>query len=311
MKIGSRQRLVACACVIALHQLLLGPIVTADAEPLFAVELDFGDIDENSTEPLSRSLEFHSPIVAGNFYSRTAFAAAEHGSLRASAHGNIFFPDMREVGSGTILNGTDAIAAFRLDDVIITGPGDSVETELNLHFSGGVSANAFARNLDGVGAEAIADASVSVNAVVNGVSFGGTQSRSSTWNVATGGGGSFFEDGILSGWGGGDLVLHGLSLPVGTPFVLVLSLHVSEGSTVRSSGFGGLPVERKAEALSSFASTLSFSLVGPVFNLPDGYTANSISGGIVNNRFVVPEPGTLSLIIFAFSALLLHQSPKR
>lgn len=181
-------RTVAVVAVVALYQILLGPVGTANAAALFAVELDFGDIDESSNAPLSRSSEFFSPIVAGNSYFRAAFAAADRGSLRAWAHGNIFFPDMRAVGTGSILNGTDAIAAFRIDDVIITGPMGSGATQLNLHLSGGVGANAFAQNLDGAGNEALANASVTIFANVNGVRFPGTQARSSTWDVATMGG---------------------------------------------------------------------------------------------------------------------------
>lgn len=51
------------------------------------------------------------------------------------------------------------------------------------------------------------------------------------------------------------------------------------------------------------AHTLTLPLDGPVFDLPDGFTANSADSFIVNNRFVppggngtVPEPSSLMLI---------------
>ena len=57
---------------------------------------------------------------------------------------------------------------------------------------------------------------------------------------------------------------------------------------------------------SDFGGTLSFAPSGPAFDLPPGWTANSVSGNIVDNRFVgaaVPEPGGLTLL--ASGALLL------
>ncbi|MBI3838904.1 MAG: PEP-CTERM sorting domain-containing protein [Planctomycetia bacterium] len=43
-----------------------------------------------------------------------------------------------------------------------------------------------------------------------------------------------------------------------------------------------------------FSHTFGFPTSGPVFNLPDGFTANSPEGQIANNNFV-PEPSTLAL----------------
>ena len=287
----------------AIATLVLLPTGGTHAAPIFAVELDFGDIDVRSDEPISRSSEFNSPIVQGNFLTRSAFASAERGLLRASAHGNIFYPDMRAVGSGTVRANTDAIAAFRLDDVIITGPADSVQAALNLHLSGGVGANAFARNLDGTGNEAVAGASVTVNIVVNGFRFGGTQGRGATWDVATGlGQNSLFEDGIFVNFDGDEEIKSAiLTLPVDQPFSLTMAINVSEESEVRSSGSGLDPVERKAEGNASFASTLSFPLIGPVFDLPEGFTVNSVAGLIEDNRWLgapavdITEPPAFAL----------------
>jgi hypothetical protein len=50
-----------------------------------------------------------------------------------------------------------------------------------------------------------------------------------------------------------------------------------------------------AEANSDFGGTLTFATDRPVFDLPAGYTANSVDGGIVDNVFVaVPEPGCVA-----------------
>ena len=62
-----------------------------------------------------------------------------------------------------------------------------------------------------------------------------------------------------------------------------------------------------------FGDPLSFAPSGPVFDLPAGWTANSISGNIVDNRFVgaaVPEPGALTLLASgALSMLGLAAEP--
>jgi len=47
---------------------------------------------------------------------------------------------------------------------------------------------------------------------------------------------------------------------------------------------------------------LSFSQRGPVFNLPAGWTANSLDGSIVNNM-LVPEPSTWVLIAIPLMGL--------
>jgi hypothetical protein len=303
-------RTLAISIAVALCQIAFWPAAAVHATPLYGVSLESGSVSSGTlSTPVSMASEFFSPIdTVGNFYFKTAFAAADRGWLGASAHGNIFFPDMRAVGSGTILAGTDASAGFILDDLIITGPAgsDFVMSALNLHLDGGVGANAFARNLDGAGtSEAFANATVTVNGTLNGTSFSGTQSRGSVYDVGTGGDSSFFEDSILTGWSGGDISSPDVLLPVGSAFTLYLSLAASELTSVTSVGFGDLPVERKAEADASFASTLSFPLFGSVFDLPDGYTVNSLGGLIVNNRWVgapqgagvtVSEPPTLAVL---------------
>jgi PEP-CTERM motif-containing protein len=64
-------------------------------------------------------------------------------------------------------------------------------------------------------------------------------------------------------------------------------------------GTSGAKVSAFADSINDFSHTLSFAASGPVFNLPTGYTVNSVDGGIVDNHFVtstVPEPGTLILL---------------
>ncbi len=42
-----------------------------------------------------------------------------------------------------------------------------------------------------------------------------------------------------------------------------------------------------------------------MFNLPSGYTVNSLNAGILNNHFVVPETETLALMMLAAGLLAL------
>jgi hypothetical protein len=71
--------------------------------------------------------------------------------------------------------------------------------------------------------------------------------------------------------------------PVGVKFPIGLSL--SAGAHLRSSDFetGAFPYGR---ANVDLPHTVSLSSSRPVFNLPPGYTANSVSGLIVDNMFV-------------------------
>ena len=292
-----------------LHAGLLAVALAVGADqaagaPVFAIELEFGDVQLSSSTPVSDSLGFHSGFEGTNFYSRNAFASAEPGRLRASSTAAIQLTPAVTLGLGSVVNGTDASAAFRLDDVIISGPGTgSIPTSLNMNLSGGLNATTFAQLAFGSGAEAGASASVSVFALVNGNFFSGTQSISSLWQVETqSGGGSTFEDGLLTGFSGpGTVVTPLMMLPVGSSFVLQLSLSTVADTDSRSAIVGS---RRQADASSLYDSTLSFPLTGPVFNLPDGFTANSLSGLIVDNRWVglagpqpVPEPSSLLLAI--------------
>ena len=275
------------------------------AAPIFALELGFGDVQLNSATPVSDSLGFHSAFEGTNFYSRDAFASAEPGRLRSSSSASIQLTPAVTLGLGTVLNGTDAAAAFRLDDVIISGPGTGfLPTSLNMNLSGGLNATTFAQLGTGNGAEANASASVSIGVSIAGTLFRGTQSISSLWNVDTqSGGGSTFEDGLLTGYTGAQTALATptVMVPIGSSFVVVLNLSTTVDTNTSNTILGA---RRQADASSDFDSTFSFALSGPVFDLPDGYTANSASGLIVDNRWLgigapsaVPEPSSLLLVM--------------
>ena len=282
--------------------LAIGPS-PASAAPIYALELAFGDVQLSSSTPLSESIGFHSGFEGTNFYSRNAFGSAESGRLRSSSTAAIQLTPAVTLGLGSVLNGTDSTAAFQLDDVIIGGSGPVVLASFNMQLHGSLIASTFAQLGSGIGAEASANASVSAFVSINGNVFSGTQAISSLWQVDTqSGGGSTFEDGLLIGFDGDEvLTTPAMLLPVNTPITVGLSLSTSVDTTSRSTILGS---RRQADASSLFDSTLSFPLSGPVFNLPDGYTVNSVSGLIVDNRWQglaapqpVPEPPSLALLL--------------
>jgi hypothetical protein len=75
-------------------------------------------------------------------------------------------------------------------------------------------------------------------------------------------------------------------------FVRILGTPADEFDSVGATGGGS----------SDFQHTVSFPTSGPVFDLPPGYTVNSVSAGIINNQFV-PEPSTLWLSALSLAAL--------
>ena len=89
-----------------------------------------------------------------------------------------------------------------------------------------------------------------------------------------------------------------LLIPVGQTFDVRVRVVASTRAVVRILGTPADPsdtVTAGGSGLSNFQSTVSFAPSGPVFDLPPGYTVNSVSAGIVNNQ-LVPEPGVLWLL---------------
>jgi len=209
-------------------------------------------------------------------------------------------------------------AAFVLDDLMITGPGSTVPVSINFDVIG--SLMAIANVVSGPAynfAEAWADVWMRVwlGTASSGGSLGGggaqgeysiyTSSRgdtSSTWN------------GLFVGFDGDDTMATGTFLaPVGQPLALTMEARVSVllwPHVAPSSPFFGAPYYDPnyqptilfVDARADFLNTIKFPSIGPVLTLPEGYTVNSVSGQISDNRWLggsgepVPEPATLALV---------------
>jgi hypothetical protein len=91
-------------------------------------------------------------------------------------------------------------------------------------------------------------------------------------------------------------------VPVDTPLLLTVVLSASATVVTRD----GAPVN----AVTAFDHTLRFPLDGPVFNLPEGYRADSLQAGIVNNVSAVPLPPTLWLFAAGLAAIGVRLRPR-
>ncbi|HTR37308.1 MAG TPA: PEP-CTERM sorting domain-containing protein [Bryobacteraceae bacterium] len=213
-------------------------------------------------------------------------------------------------------------AQLTLDDVVFSGPTDSVTTALNLALAGSMSATASAGGAFQYGAEGAANVTFDGYLTDNdqfAFEFGGSMSNNQ-WNGSYVSGTSCFtSSGLLGdtqGCGsavesvGSTVGTDQFDVPIGVPLTLVMTLNTNAGVAGYVNGNGSADATGGA----NFIDTVSFPFSGVVFDLPDGYTVNSAEGMIVDNHFVgaentsaVPEPGSLPILLAGFAAIaLLH-----
>ncbi|MFZ5930383.1 MAG: PEP-CTERM sorting domain-containing protein [Pseudomonadota bacterium] len=239
-----------------------------------------------------------------------ATAHAGAGFLRGSSHTLVNIENHQaSLGSGTRAGGSHAV--MNIDDMIISGAGTTIDTVLHLTLTGNLAASAIFHNALG-GSGSYAEVAISISTPGGGGSGGarlGAAARAvgapppppdNSLNLT--------NSGLLTGYGGGllNLAIPLTALPLNSFFSISLGLDTTTLATYNVGGTGPNPVPIIAEAFSSFGHTFSFALDGPVFDLPVGYTVNSVAGDIENNSFVglqagpepqsVPEPMTLSLL---------------
>lgn len=175
---------------------------------------------------------------------------------------------------------------------IISGPTATVETSLNLYFEAGFPSGVV---------PGYSKREARIDLIMSQATFGTVGIYFGLYrDVADSGGRAFTYGGDLSQIPGvvipGGEALDGTSVtptfvvPVGVPVDITLALRGSVENVGNASG-GMYALD-----------TLYFPLSGPVFNLPDGYTATIFGLNVENNRVVrddvgtAPEPSTLALL---------------
>jgi hypothetical protein len=209
-------------------------------------------------------------------------AAASYGQVRGSGNADYlnihpYFP------LGIALTGSQEDSAFLLDDLIISGPPGNIEISFNFEVSGSIGTSIVV-----TGNPAFYAASAQVEALISYQSTSGGGGPFSVGQMGVFRGEIVSQSGIFSTFPyDADGMAMGTTplIPTfagDTALAFGLRLVTQTGASV---GFGGEPGSANGHA--SFVLGLPTS--GPVANLPAGYTLNSLSGHIVDNRFVAPE----------------------
>jgi hypothetical protein len=241
--------------------------------------------------------------------SNFAVGASSSGNVGLGFIGGSAGADVQSTHTGTLVFLGDGLAGasglmvgeFRIDDLVLSGPaGPTVPVFLNLDLTGSLNAGG-SMNSPGFDWPAGAGGSAEVNVGVTapGLSSSGIRRYLNNNRNEQ----SFFSSGLLAG--GDELATDPFQVQVGVPFVVEVILRLSVGASTNIT-------HGNAFADASFSNTLSFPTDRPVFTVPDGYTVNSVSAGIVNNRFgflQVPEPSTLAL--FLIGSILLAGARRR
>ena len=189
---------------------------------------------------------------------------------------------------------TAGISKSTLDDefVIFSGPASQISTALNFEIDGSLEAYVIdAKN----GVEVTSEATVSVEVRILNQTFPGELKHTSSGS-ANGNSNVVNATGLLASFHGGMMKVKtpGLSVPVGQtlPFRLGLGDHTSVDLRINQPS-----PDVSLWAYAKAGHTISLPTQGPVFDLPSGFTANSIrvqlvgdhietrSGSINDNRY--------------------------
>jgi hypothetical protein len=279
-----------------------------DAQYQQTVNNNFGVVGSGDNfGTTSQSIENHYSTGSsfdGYIGSIDSFAVAGRGSLGASS--SVTFTVINSPLTSTppsSFNGT-ASASFGFDDVIFSGPlGGTIPVTLLMQLNGTISANG--QKSDVANAVAVAGISGDILTTSTGSILGrfngGYEIRNESGNI------TITQGGILSNYNlQNPTAISSTTLNVPTNIPLELDLTLT--ATVSISGYG----PDVTDAVSNYRHTLSLPTSGPVFDLPQGYTVNSVEGDIVNNSFVggatepIPEPSTLvmsSILIGIFGVV--------
>ena len=285
--------------MIATRSLVLAAFLSAGAQgalaaPVFQVIVNGGQgpFNESSSSFLSRAsallLGGTDPVSGYSFdYADNAFAEAGPGGLRADANSSYYTDDPGSPGSHV---DAFADAYMTLDDVMISGPAGLITTSYSIHLSGTLEAS---KDLQATSELSGAAARVSVSLDGNGQSQ--NDGYAAKYNDLPQNG-----SGLLQNFTGSkDLASDPFTVTANQAFSIRIHLEIDAENFLAPGDTGS------ASAAAHFGNTLTFVTDGPVFDLPAGYTANSISGNIVDNHFLpAPEPARSWLLATGCVGLL-------
>jgi PEP-CTERM motif len=305
--------------LISIAALMLGAAVPvpASAAPLF--EATAGSDSRSGSAPTSAG-DGQTFVDGALTRSYSASARADRGSVGARADSDASILGNQSCAGCTI--GTTAFARATFDDLIFSG-ADDVTTSINLHIAGAlVTGGRLGGPFEQFDSRASATFTATIaepsgfGPLILGGSSSGLEARSVEDNdpvmvfrqsrrLGDLGSATFNSDSIVVN----ELVTGApFTVPVDEPLILTLEMRASSSALV-DARFSDVAHNVSSSGHGNFFDTFSLPTSGPVFNLPQGYTVNSVSGLIVDNRWVgaptsaVPEPGSLTLLALGIAGL--------
>ncbi len=294
----------AALAVLALILPGLGP-ATVSATPRYYVEVtssaESGGFYDSDGDYQSDSIPV-AVIANNNFENPKArgFASASAGPGSVAVVSNSKASGIAPTGENTTGQGYNN-ADFTVTDLIFTGPNSTVDTSLKLFWSGlmGYSVESLNANTY-TNSNTTLDISGSIRrpAGATFLSFSGYLGVSKWQDGLDPQETSSGDSGILTGAypPSGPLVTAQFNVPTGEYLTFRLSI-ATFSSTLLWSTSPPAASEGSATSKADFGSTIHLPTSGPVFDLPDGYSVNSVEANIVDNEWTgtpvtapLPEP---------------------
>ena len=287
-----------CALALALS---VGIVTTTHAGPEFRVSFGPGGQPplalKTSGSPDAATADYNAPW---NFQGSTYAGTAGVGHLGARTTVSVTGSSQL---SGDNAHGGGSAVHFRFDDLVIrnlVNPEDTTPVAISLNFTldGTFAFTGTASDRGALNSASIRVRDYSAYGVLRETGFYGIYADP-TLGANT--------SGIFAGMARtenfeGNFATPERQFDVGVPQVYGLAL-ITAASANTSFAEGRV-------STADFMHTLGFTPGMPVFNLPDGYTADSADGHIVNNRFVptvIPEPHPFSLAAMGLFGLAVHR----